>query len=42
MLQTRQKLAAWEELTMEAHVGDKIKRVQEELRAKGVKYCIGA
>jgi len=27
---------------MDMHVGDKIKQTQEELRAKGVKYCIGA
>jgi hypothetical protein len=27
---------------MEMYVGDKIKQTQEELRAKGVKYCIGA
>jgi len=27
---------------MEEHIGDKIKQVQEALRAKGVKYCIGA
>jgi len=27
---------------MEMYVGDKIKQMQEELRAKGVKYCIGA
>ena len=27
---------------MELYVGDKIKQTQDELRAKGVKYCIGA
>ena len=27
---------------MDMHVGDKIKQTQGELRAKGVKYCIGA
>jgi glutamine synthetase len=42
MLRVGQNLADWEEFAMDSHLGGKIKQVREELRAKGVKYCIGA